>query len=466
MSARDSASIAQLRREVMDLRRLVARGASIRGESDVGTSPGRVAGVPLARDTLTELAQVKFRRNPDAWSNGAVYAPNTPVIHNAVNYVCVVGHTAVAGGADNEPGVGANWANYWRATYNAYEVYLLEPQVGTHMQTIWPVWINDTLSGEVPDGYRGHITMSRWGNWYMLPPNGMDGALCTAYIDNAQNINNGAWTKLLLNQVMYNYGGHFSVVNNRFDAPQAGVYQFNCSINFVNNGVWNAGDTVGVYLYVNGAAVPGAWAWNNQQSPFRSAGLTRDLLLAAGDFVELWVYQSSGAACAVNGAAANSDRGMWLSVSKLAKGGGSSGTVIREEDWFWFSQYYANLGIGVTTRMEPGISIDPALIGLPYDYYDMRDCMVTSIRGQYHPAAAVGQLDFQVGRWDVAAAAYVWEPLTIALAAGVVSARRDDLKFPIASGDRLAFRTVCNGAFVAGGPQHYCFGAAKIVGTL
>ena len=471
MSARDSASIAQLRREVMELRRLIARGASVRGESEMGTSPGRVAGVPLARDTLTELAEIKFLRNPDAWSNGTVYATRAPVHHNAVNYVCIVGHTAVAGGAANEPGVGANWPTYWRATWTAYEVYVLEPQVGTRMRTLWPVWIDDSLCGDLSaTGYHGHVTMSRWGNWYMLPPNGMDGALCTAYIDNYQNTANAAWTKLLLNQTMYNYGGHFSTVARRFNAPQAGVYQFACNCNWTDNGNWNAGDLIGVWLYVNGAGVPGARARTNQQSAFRAVGLTRDLELAAGDFVEMYVRQDSGAACTVNGGAANPDGFIWLSISKLAKGGGvgggGGGTVIREEDWFWFSQFYPALAPGFVFRMEPGISPVTALAAQPFDYYDMRACMVTSIRAQHHPTPVAGQVDFQVGRWDVAAAAYVWEPLTVPIAAGVINGRRDDLRFPIASGDRLAFRTVCNGAYNPPVNVHYCFAGAKIVGTL
>ena len=465
MSARDSASIAQLRREVMELRRLIARGASIRGESDMGTSPGRVAGVPLARDTLTELAEIKFLRNPDAWSNGTVYATRAPVHHNAVNYVCIVGHTAVAGGAANEPGVGANWPTYWRATWTAYEVYVLEPQVGTRMRTLWPVWIDDSLCGDLSaTGYHGHVTMSRWGNWFMLPPNGMDGALCTAYIDNYQNIANAAWTKLLLNQTMYNYGTHFDTVANRFDVPQAGVYQFACNCNWTDNGNWNAGDLIGVWLYVNGAGVLGAWRATNQQSAFRSVGLTRDLQLAAGDFVEMYVRQDSGAACTVNGGAANPDGFIWLSISKLAKGGGSSGTVIREEDWLWFSQDDDLLAPTATFRMAPGL-VPITVVGAPGDLYDMRACMVMSIRAQHHLTPAAGAVDFQVGRWDVAAAAYVWEPLTITIAAGAVNARRDDLKFPIASGDRLAFRTVCNGAYNLPALR-YCFAGAKIIGTL
>ena len=468
MTGRNSADVDQLRREVMELRRLIARGASIRGDYDIGTSPGRVAGTAMTHDTLTELAEIKFLRDPAAWAAGTVYVANVPVNHNAVNYVCILGHTAVAGGAANEPGVGANWPTYWRATWTAYEVYVLEPQVGTRMRTLWPVWIDDSLCGDLSaTGYHGHVTMSRWGNWYMLPPNGMDGALCTAWIDNNQVINNNAWTKLLLNQVMYNYGGHFSVVNNRFDVPQAGVYQFNCAVNFINNGNWNAGDSVGVFLYVNGAAVPGTWANQNQQSSHKAALLCRDLELAAGDFVEVYVLQASGAPCAVNGAPANSDRGMWLSISKLAKGGGSSGTVIREEDWLWFSQEYEKLLPGVTARMEPGINPSSGgMTGLPYDYYDMRPCMVTSIRAQHHLTPTAGAADFQVGRWDVVAAAYVWEPLTLTIAAAAVNARRDDLAFPIASGDRLAFRTVCNGAYIQPGAMDYIFAGAKIVGTL
>ena len=47
------------------------------------------------------------------WVNGDVYAAGIAVLHNAVRYVCIVGHIGVAGGGGNEPGVGASTATYW-----------------------------------------------------------------------------------------------------------------------------------------------------------------------------------------------------------------------------------------------------------------------------------------------------------------------------------------------------------------
>ena len=458
---------APTRGELKGVRDMARRGAATLGGSNLQVSP-RAGNLALSGDnTLTELCEIQHKQDPPAWAAGTKYEAGNAVIHNAQNYRCIKAHTATAGAAGNEPGIGAGAGAVWVMAYNTYLCYVLDPQTGDRVvDDVWPVWIDDSQSGELKSPYRGYLGISQWGDLYMTVTGGMDGALCTAWIDNNQNIPNGVWTKLLLNQTMYNYGGHFNVVNNRFDVPEAGVYQFACSVNFRDNGNWNAGDTIGVYLYVNGAAAPGAWAWHNQQSAFRSASLTRDLELAAGDFVEMWVYQTSGAACVVNGAPANSDRGMWLSISKLAKGGGAPGMAIREEDWFWMSTHYNNLFANNVARMEPGLTPSNFNSGNPYDYYDMTTSVVKSIRAQHHLTPAAGAVDFQVGRWSVAAAAYVWEANIITIAAGAVSARRDDLNFPIPAGDWLAFQTTCNAAYLPPMAVDHCFAGAKVIGEI
>lgn len=45
-----------------------------------------------------------------AWASGVAYAINDGVVNKGVNYICKTAHTSAS---DNEPGIGANWTQYW-----------------------------------------------------------------------------------------------------------------------------------------------------------------------------------------------------------------------------------------------------------------------------------------------------------------------------------------------------------------
>ena len=298
MTGRNSAEVDTLRREVAELRRLVARGANIRGASEVGIQPGRVAGTTIPSDTLTELAEIKAQKDPDAWTAGAAYVPNVPVRHGGANYVCIKSHTSVAGAPGDEPGVGANWPTYWRLAKTAYEVYVLEPQVGTQMDTIWPVWIDDTLTGTVPDGFKGMMTMSRWGNWYMVPSVGMLTSGVTAYLNHNQVVGSGPWTQVLLDAETFDLGADFDIgAGHDFTAPQTGYYYAHGSLQYDAGGAAGAEAYAGIF--VNGVVI--ASFANEFSGVQRGTGTGKLLYLVAGDSVELWTSQNSGGNATVAG---------------------------------------------------------------------------------------------------------------------------------------------------------------------
>lgn len=88
--------------------------------------------------------------------NFQTYALNDEVVHNAVPYRCISGHTAAT---TNEPGVGASWATYWEVIQDDYTAGDLvssdgvnyrctvthtpssatEPGVGASWATVWEV---------------------------------------------------------------------------------------------------------------------------------------------------------------------------------------------------------------------------------------------------------------------------------------------------------------------------------------
>lgn len=111
----------------------------------------------------------------------------------------------------------------------------------------------------------------------------------------SQSVNTGAWTTIGLNTSQVDtYGGHSNSTNNtRYTAQVPGVYAV-CGV-----AAWatNATGVRGARLHVNGSVVQGAAQMTIPSSGSGTALLTpvRTVRLAAGDYVEVAGWQSSGA---------------------------------------------------------------------------------------------------------------------------------------------------------------------------
>ena len=71
-----------------------------------------------------------------AWLITTVYAVDEMVSNGGTDYVCLVGHTAAAG---DEPGVGADWADFWEildSTTDPFEMQYYSKGI-LHMPDTW-----------------------------------------------------------------------------------------------------------------------------------------------------------------------------------------------------------------------------------------------------------------------------------------------------------------------------------------
>lgn len=59
---------------------------------------------------IRNAGQVVLSATPSAWATSTAYVPGNHVANGGANYYCYAGHTS---SATDEPGVGANWADYW-----------------------------------------------------------------------------------------------------------------------------------------------------------------------------------------------------------------------------------------------------------------------------------------------------------------------------------------------------------------
>ncbi|MFJ8606382.1 hypothetical protein ACIRH0_04210 [Streptomyces sp. NPDC093675] len=130
------------------------------------------------------------------------------------------------------------------------------------------------------------------GTFFLNPP------LFVGTQTSAQSIPNSGsvWTAINLNtEQVDSYGGHDTVTNNsRYTAQVAGLYQVCGVVGFANN----ATGVRGARLHVNGSVVQGT-AQMTLTANGSGTGLPtpiRTVRLAAGDFVEVAGWQSSGAA--------------------------------------------------------------------------------------------------------------------------------------------------------------------------
>lgn len=107
-------------------------------------------------------------------------------------------------------------------------------------------------------------------------------------------IPNATWTKVGLQTKLFDTGSNFdATTNSRFTAPVAGFYQFNGVVTCYLSGT-TAENTV-CALYKNGSTLKNGSQITLPTSPANAGTTVSGLFqLAAGDYVELWVYQAQG----------------------------------------------------------------------------------------------------------------------------------------------------------------------------
>ena len=105
----------------------------------------------------------------------------------------------------------------------------------------------------------------------------------------------GTWTKVQFNAADSNDQGAFSAANNRFSAPEAGLYGFATALTYKRNGT-SAPTAFEVQFYRNGAAAGRgrAAATGTLVDGVTALSLGSSLKLAAGDAVEVWVRLTGG----------------------------------------------------------------------------------------------------------------------------------------------------------------------------
>lgn len=126
-----------------------------------------------------------------------------------------------------------------------------------------------------------------------------------------QSVNSGVWTATTFdNSLRDNYNGHSNSVNpSRYTAQVPGVYKINGGGGWVTNAT-GSGRGADVYkngsIYTAGAAVVG----NSGVSHVTPVGI--DVIMAIGDYVELFVWQNSGGALNTSG---TGQYASWMAIS-------------------------------------------------------------------------------------------------------------------------------------------------------
>lgn len=118
-----------------------------------------------------------------------------------------------------------------------------------------------------------------------------------AYKDANQNVTDATLTKIVFETEAYDYNNNFA--SSTYTAPVAGVYHFDAQVQHLNASVSPA--DAFIRIYVNGSGVvtghrnPGSTTGDNAWS------VSADILLAAGDTVEIYHFQDSSGTEAVAG---------------------------------------------------------------------------------------------------------------------------------------------------------------------
>jgi len=134
-----------------------------------------------------------------------------------------------------------------------------------------------------------------------------------AYVSANFSLANNTWTKVALNAENFDGLGEFdNVTNYRFTAQEAGYYlvvgRGECYGNSVD------GQYVGVAIYKNGALYGNFYVVAAGANKYISCQILDLLSLAANDYIELYIWQNSGATQTMSGGSP----ACFLAVSRLS----------------------------------------------------------------------------------------------------------------------------------------------------
>lgn len=124
---------------------------------------------------------------------------------------------------------------------------------------------------------------------------GSDGGFARVYRAAAYSVPNAAMTALTFDTVVTNQGGLWAAgTPDRLTIPTTGVYLFGASVQFTSSGV--GGNRRIIQLQI------GAWVYAVAEGPggmFTAANVVAAAKLNAADTVQVFVYQDTGAALAL-----------------------------------------------------------------------------------------------------------------------------------------------------------------------
>jgi hypothetical protein len=112
-------------------------------------------------------------------------------------------------------------------------------------------------------------------------------SVARAYLNAAQSLTAGTWTKIALDSISFDPGGCFSTANHRYNVPTAGFYRVNANVFFAS-----AATNQQIAVYKNGTVVSQGVGYINT-----GGAVYGDIIsCSAGDYLELWAYTISGMA--------------------------------------------------------------------------------------------------------------------------------------------------------------------------
>ena len=166
--------VRQLRAEVRRLRQDLKRATRLVASANVAVRNVGTGRRIESANTLTPPVEVVSQENAPAWAADAEYPTGKAVRHNDQHYVCRHDND---GSAATEPGVGADWAEYWWEALTPYRVYTVNAATGGRQDhgagvSLWPVW---AYRDDIPDETRGLMSFDRHGARHLVVPGEGDG---------------------------------------------------------------------------------------------------------------------------------------------------------------------------------------------------------------------------------------------------------------------------------------------------
>lgn len=252
-----------------------------------------------------------------AWVTATAYAKDDAVSYGGSSYIATSAHTA---GATTEPGVGVDWATVWdlvaqkgaQGDPGAAGAVILDDLTDVDVTTVAPTdkqaLVYDLAStlwkpGSVAAGSGG-------GGVY----EGVSAKIVTPF-----SIPTALWTKVDFDAEDYDTNGFHDLVTNKsrltIPAGMGGKYSVFASAYFDETGS-SAGDRF-LEIRKNGVAQYGA---DHFPGTSRRGSTSAEVDVVAGDYIELYVFQSSGGPLTVK----NTEGGTRLSMHKSLGGSGTA----------------------------------------------------------------------------------------------------------------------------------------------